>query len=72
MGRKSSNVPLTQEELDAPSSGFTVAPQSRVAGSTILNELLKHVTDGTYYYIVTAKNMLGKALSDRGFIQVFK
>ena len=47
MGRKSSYVPLTQEELDAPSSEFTVAPQSRVAGSTILNELLKHVTDGT-------------------------
>ncbi|MGZ3862536.1 MAG: Ig-like domain-containing protein [Bacteroidia bacterium] len=32
----------------------------------------KHVTDGTYYYIVTAKNMLGKELSDKGFIQVFK
>jgi len=32
----------------------------------------KPVTDGTYYYIATAKNMLGVKASDHGFIEVFR
>ena len=44
MGRKSSYVPLTQEELDTLGTVFHVAGQARVNGSAILNSLLMHVS----------------------------
>ena len=43
MSRRQTYEPLTPSELDALGEVFHVAPQARVSGSTILNDLLCHV-----------------------------